>query len=97
LPRISGDYPVVIEKTIRHGNCSIYSKECDDNLMKRPWEIYLDMLVLAGWTCRFSQKFDYDNEALFIIASASKVNLHLKASGSTIREAIENLARQLIN
>jgi hypothetical protein len=64
--------------------------------MKRPWEIYLDMLILGGWYCSFSRRFDYDNGATVIVKSASHGNVHLEASGETIKECVENLGRQLV-
>jgi hypothetical protein len=76
---------------------SIGIKFALNDYMKRPWEIYLDMLILAGWICSFSQKFNYDNGESLITASASKGKIHLAASGTTMREAVENLSRQLIS
>jgi hypothetical protein len=72
-------------------------KECDDMHIKRPWEIYLDLLVLAGWSYSFVQQFEYTRGYSFVRADAFRRDAILQGTGKTLDEAVINLMRQFIN
>lgn len=65
--------------------------------MKRPWEIYLDLLQLAGWSYSFTQQFDYERGLTSVRATAFRGDASLQGTGITLGAAVANLARELIN